>query len=282
MPDWLWQEWMRDYGVETALGIAGSVLSEAPVDFTVRDDAQGWAEKLEAQILPNGSLRKAMAGFIPALPGYDDGAWWVQNAAASIPVHVMGDMRGKTVVDLCAAPGGKTAQLAVAGAEVIAVDRSAQRMKRLQENMQRLKCVVTTVVADGAVWQPPAPVDAVLLDAPCTATGTLRHQPDALHLKAFADQEKLVALQKKLLLNAAAMLKPGGMLLYCTCSLQKAEGENQTDWFLSQGLNVQLNPIKSEQIPEMQTPRGELRILPTHWADFNGIDGFYVARFARI
>jgi 16S rRNA (cytosine967-C5)-methyltransferase len=281
MPDWLWQEWVKDYGVEVALGIASTVLTEAPVDFSVRGDAQDWAQKLDAQVLPNGSLRRATSGLVTALPGYDTGDWWVQNAAAAIAVQAMGDVAGKTVVDLCAAPGGKTAQLAADGAKVIAVDRSAARMRRLQENMHRLNMAVEAVIADGAVWQPSAPVDAVLLDAPCTATGTLRHQPDALHLKDPADQVKLAALQKKLLLNAAKMLKPGGMLLYCTCSLQKAEGEAQTDWLLQQGLPLRLNPITMDQIPEMRTTRGELRILPTRWADFNGIDGFYVARFAR-
>lgn len=284
-PEWLWQTWLRDYGVETALDIAAANLNEAPVDFTVRGDARAWAEKLGAQYLPTGSLRMQAAGFVPGLPGFDDGAWWVQNAAAALPVKFLGDVRGKSVVDLCAAPGGKTAQLAAAGARVTAIDRSPQRMARLRENLQRLKCDnVETVVADSAVWQPAEKVDAVLLDAPCTATGTIRHQPDVLHLKDARDQEKMAALQKRLMENAVKMLKPGGVLVFCTCSIQKAEGEYQTDSLAVQNLPVVLSPIRAEEldgIAEMLTPRGELRALPHHWAAWGGIDGFYAARFIR-
>lgn len=280
-PDWLWQKWMDDYGVETALGIAAANLAEAPVDFTVKSDAEGWARKLDATLLPTGSLRKPSGGFIPDLAGYNDGEWWVQGAAAALPAKVLGDVRGKTVVDLCAAPGGKTAQLAAAGADVFAIDRSAPRMKRLEENMSRLKLAVATVVADGGQWQPPKKVDAVLLDAPCTATGTIRHQPDVLHAKEIADHDKHVALQRKLMLNAVKMLKDGGQMIYCTCSLQKDEGERQADWLLAQGLGVRLVPIEWPEISGMITPRGEIRTLPSHWLELGGMDGFYVAKFVR-
>lgn len=281
-PDWLWQEWIADYGVETALDIAAANLAEAPVDFTVKDNPAHWAEKLEGVLLPTGSIRRQSAGFIPGLPGFEEGSWWVQGAAAALPATVLGDVAGKTVVDLCAAPGGKTAQLAAMGARVIAVDRSAQRMKRLRENMARLKLSVTEIVADGALWQPEEKADAVLLDAPCTATGTIRHQPDLLHLKAPADQEKLVALQRRLLMNAVGMLKPGGVLVYCTCSLQKEEGERQTDWLLEQGAVVRLSPIESPAIAGMITPRGEIRCLPVHWQDKGGMDGFYIVKFLKL
>lgn len=283
-PEWLWREWMNDYGVEQALDIAAGNLSESPVDFTLRGEAKTWAEKLEAEFLPTGSLRRDSAGFVPELPGYDEGAWWVQNAAAALPVKLFPEIKGKTVIDLCAAPGGKTAQLAAAGATVIALDRSSGRLARLNENMMRLGFDAQTVVADGAVWQPVEKADAVLLDAPCTATGTIRHQPDVLHLKDIRDQEKLVALQRRLLTNALDMLKPGGILIYCTCSIQKAEGEKQTEWFLSQGLPVQLSPIAAGElsgIEEMLTPKGEIRALPCHWKDIGGIDGFYIARFVK-
>jgi len=284
-PAWLWTQWMQDYGVETALDIAAAHLSEAPVDFTARGNPQQWAERLGAALLPSGSLRLKSAGFVPGLAGFEEGAWWVQNAAAAMPVKFLGDVRDKTVVDLCAAPGGKTAQLAAAGARVVALDRSAQRMARLQENVERLALEnVTTVIADGAVWQPPAPVEAVLLDAPCSATGTIRHQPDVLYLKDMRDQEKLAALQKRLLKNAAAMLKPGGILLYCTCSIQKAEGEAQTDWVLAEGLPLRLDPIRPGEVAginAMLTARGEFRALPHHWVEHGGIDGFYAARFVK-
>lgn len=286
-PAWLWQGWVEDYGVETALDIAAANLTESPVDFTLRDSEKTleWSKQLDATVLPTGSLRKDSAGFVPGLPGFDDGAWWIQNAAAALPIKLMGDVRGKKVADLCAAPGGKTAQLVAAGADVIALDRSAPRIKRLVENMMRLNMSVATVTADAATWLPPEPLDAVLLDAPCTATGTLRHQPDALHLKDPRDQEKLAALQRRLLENAVKMLKPGGVLLYCTCSLQKAEGEAQVEWLLKQGMPVALSPVKDTEIDgisEMVTREGYLRVLPSHWKDFDGIDGFFVARFARL
>lgn len=288
-PDWLWQQWLDDYGVEAALDIAGANLGEAPVDFTVKENPALWAERLAATLLPTSSLRLPSAGFVPGLAGFDDGAWWVQNAAAALPVkfiaaHFRGDMRGKKIIDLCAAPGGKTAQLAAMGADVIALDRSAPRLKRLQENMARLKLSAASVVADGAAWMPPAPVDAVLLDAPCSATGTIRHQPDVLRLKDIRDQDKLAALQKRLMLNAMKMLKPGGVLLYCTCSVQKAESEAQTDWLLAQDAGAALSPIRAGEVAginAMLTPRGELRALPHHWREYGGIDGFYAARFVK-
>ncbi len=281
-PDWLWSEWVRDYGVETALDIAASHLQESPVDFTVKSDPEGWAKKLEAELLPTGSMRKPASGFIPDLAGYNDGEWWVQNAAAALPAKLFSDLKGKTVVDLCAAPGGKTAQMASAGAHVIAADRSAERMKRLAENMARLKLDVEMVVADGANWKPKQKVDAVLLDAPCSATGTIRHQPDVLHAKTPKDQEKHVQLQRNLMVNALYMLKEGGELIYCTCSLQKDEGERQTDWFLSQEkLPVKQIPIQYAAVVDMITPRGEIRCLPSHWKDRGGLDGFYVAKFVR-
>ena len=280
-PDWLWAQWMNDYGVETALDIAAANLDEAPVDFTVKNAPDAWAQKLEATLLPTGSLRKPSSGFIPDLAGYNDGEWWVQGASAALPAKVFSDLKSKTVIDLCAAPGGKTAQMAMAGAHVIALDRSADRMKRLEENMARLKLNVEIVIADGAHWKPKQKVDAVLLDAPCTATGTVRHQPDVLNAKTPKDQEKMIALQRFLMTNAFYMLKEGGEMVYCTCSLQKDEGERQTDWFLAQGLAVKLVSIEWPEISEILTPRGEIRCLPSYWKDKGGMDGFYVAKFVR-
>ncbi len=284
-PAWLWNAWMADYGVETALDIAAANLDEGAIDFTVKNNPEEWAQKLEAALLPTGSLRREGGGFIPDLPGFVEGAWWIQNAAAAIPAKLFGDLKGKTVIDLCAAPGGKTAQLAAMGAQVIALDRSAERVRRLTENMERLNLKVETVIADGAVWQPAELVDAVLLDAPCTATGTIRHQPDVLWLKEPKDEEKLAALQKRLLENAAFMLKPGGVLIYCTCSLQKTEGENQAAWALRKQFGLQPLPITEKDLPgiaEMITPQGELRCLPQHWAGRGGLDGFYIARFVKV
>jgi 16S rRNA (cytosine967-C5)-methyltransferase len=284
-PAWMWNAWVRDYGEDHAALIAAANLNEAPIDFSVKHHPEQWAETLEAELLPTGSLRKKTGGFIPELPGFTQGMWWIQNAAAALPAQLFGDLKGKTAIDLCAAPGGKTAQLAATGAKVVAVDRSAQRMERLKENMQRLNFSVEIRAADGASFQPGEPADAVLLDAPCTATGTIRHQPDVLQLKEEADQTRLIETQRRLMLNALRMLKPGGVLVYCTCSLQKAEGEYQTDWLLAQGPGLALSPIRPGEIPgidEMITSRGELRILPTHWAEVGGMDGFYAARFLKI
>ncbi|HYD18145.1 MAG TPA: RsmB/NOP family class I SAM-dependent RNA methyltransferase [Patescibacteria group bacterium] len=283
-PEWLWHEWVNDYGVELALDIAAANLEEGAVDVTVKRDPEGWAEKLNGTLMPSGSIRLSGGGFIPDLPGFAEGEWWIQGAAAALPAKLFGDLQGKTVIDLCAAPGGKTAQLAAMGATVTALDRSAMRVKRLDENMARLGFTVETVIADGATWQPKERADAVLLDAPCSATGTIRHQPDVLRLKDIRDQEKLAALQRRLLVNALDMLKPGGTLVYCTCSLQKAEGESQTTWLLQQALPVQLASITAGEIggmEEMLCARGDVRCLPQHFAGYGGSDGFYIARFRR-
>lgn len=278
-PAWLWDAWTQDHGADRAARMALAGLDDPPLDLTVKADPESWAARLGARVLPTGSLRLDTGGAVTALPGFDEGAWWVQNAAAAMPARLLGPVAGKTVVDLCAAPGGKTAQLAAQGARVTAVDRSSTRLSRLKENMARLKFDVEVVAADGAEWRPPAPVDAVLLDAPCTATGTLRHQPDVLRLKTPDDLGRMVETQRRLLRNAAAMLKLGGVLVYCTCSVQKAEGEDQADWLLGQGLGLRLEPARLPGAEDFVTPKGEIRTLPGDWADLGGIDGFYAARF---
>lgn len=285
-PDWLWHCWVRDYGVQTALEIAAANMSEAPIDITVKENPELWAPRLEAKILPTGTLRRMEGGAISELEGFKDGAWWVQSLAASLPAKLFGDVKGKTIIDLCAAPGGKTAQLLSQGADVIAVDRSAGRMTRLRENMERLgyKDKITAIVADGAVWNPSQPVDGVLLDAPCTATGTIRHQPDVLRLKTPEDMARLLGTQTRLLENAALMLKPGGVLIYCTCSLQKSEGEERIDRFLEAGAPFTLSPINVSEIGGLEsllTRHGMIRSLPFHLAPSGGIDGFFIARLIR-
>ena len=285
-PDWLWNCWVRDYGVQTALEIAAANMSEAPVDITVKENPELWAARLEAKVLPNGTLRRMEGGAITEFEGFKDGAWWMQSLGAALPARLFGDVKGKTIVDLCAAPGGKTAQLLAQGAKVIAVDRSAGRMSRLKENMERLgyKDNITTIVADGAVWRPSVPVDGVLLDAPCTATGTIRHQPDVLRLKTPEDMAKLLGTQMRLLENVGAVLKPGGILIYCTCSLQKAEGEECVDKFLESGGPFSLAPIDVSEINGFEsivTRAGTIRSLPFHLAPSGGIDGFFIARLIR-
>ncbi len=284
-PDWLWNGWNAAYGEEACRAIAHAHLSEAPLDFTVKGEAEAWRDRLEAVLLPTGSLRRAPGGAITALPGYDDGAWWVQDAAAALPARLLGDVRGKRVADLCAAPGGKTAQLAAAGAEVFALDRSERRLRRLSANLTRLGLSARIETADAAAWTPPAPLDAVLLDAPCSATGTLRRHPDALWLKRPEDVVKLTRTQDRLLAAAAAMLAPGGLLVYCTCSLQPEEGAARIEALLQGGAPLRRRPIAAAEVgglAELITPAGDLRCLPYHLGENGGMDGFYAARLQRL
>lgn len=287
-PDWLLREWTSDYGTETAYNIARTSLCEAPLDISLKDsrDAAHWAQTLEAQILSTGTLRRPAGGAVQDLPGFADGMWWVQDAAAALPVHLMGNVVGKTVIDLCAAPGGKTAQLAAAGAHVIALDRSRQRLQRLEENMRRLRLDknVNVVVADAASWQPPQPASFILLDAPCSATGTIRRNPDILISKTKNDMDRLIELQARLLDAAAAMLAPGGILIYCTCSLQKAEGENQIELFLARRPEMRPMPISENEIGLTEgviTPQGDVRLLPSHLPTQGGMDGFFITCLKR-
>lgn len=274
-PDWLWESWVKAYGEATARAIAAAHLAEAPIDITVKADPALWAKPLEAELLPTGSLRRPSGGSIQDLPGFTEGAWWVQDAAAALPARLLGEVAGKTVADLCAAPGGKTAQLAAAGARVIALDRSVPRLLRLKENLDRLGLEAEAVAADAAQWQPAEPVDAVLLDAPCSATGTIRRHPDVPHLKRPEDVPRLAATQTRLLAAAAAMVRPGGLVIYCSCSLQPEEGPAHS----AHGLPLVRVPIGPAEVggqADLLTPDGDLRTLPSQ-----GMDGFFAVRLRR-
>lgn len=284
-PAWLWESWVRAYGEDTARAIAQAHLSEAPVDMTVASDPQGWAERLQAEILPTGSLRRCAGGDVSALVGYNEGAWWVQDMAAALPARLLGDVAGKRVADLCAAPGGKALQLAMAGARVTALDRSAARLERLRQNLKRLKLEAEIVTADVADWRPSELFDAVLLDAPCTATGTLRRHPDGMHLKGPGDVAAMAEQQAALLVAALGMVKPGGTLVYCVCSLEPEEGPSQIDRLLASGARVRRLPISVDEVgglTELITPSGELRSLPCHLAERGGMDAFFAARLERL
>jgi 16S rRNA (cytosine967-C5)-methyltransferase len=283
-PDWLWQSWSRAYGEPLARAIAVSHLREAPLDLTLRDDAEVWSVKLQGILLPTGTLRRAAGGSLVTLPGYTEGAWWVQDAAAALPARLFGALGGREVVDLCAAPGGKTAQLAAAGAKVTAVDRSPRRLDRLIANFQRLTLPIKAVAADALTWRPPRPVDAVLLDAPCTTTGAIRRHPDVPHLKAPDDVARLAAVQDNLLRAAMDMLRPGGTLVYCTCSLEPEEGPERIAGLLNTGAPVARRAIDPDEIgarPEWITVEGDLRTLPCHFDEYDGIDGFFCARLVK-
>ncbi|MCR9257035.1 MAG: RsmB/NOP family class I SAM-dependent RNA methyltransferase [Alphaproteobacteria bacterium] len=284
-PEWLLKSWIETYGEDVARQIALANLSEPPLDITLRNGVDGWAEKLEATMLPMGSLRKRFGGLITDMPGFNEGAWWIQDAAAAIPARLLGDIQGKTVIDLCAAPGGKTAQLAAAGAKVIAVDRSKSRLKALIQNLTRLRMPATVIRADANEWQPEEPVDAILLDAPCSATGTIRRHPDILHLKTPSDIEALSRVQGTILENASKMLKPGGTIVYCTCSIEAVEGPAIVSEFLEDHPEFRRSPINPSElggITEVLTADGDLRSLPFHLGDQGGMDGFYAARLQLV
>jgi 16S rRNA (cytosine967-C5)-methyltransferase len=287
VPAWMLSRWSAAYGAENTKKIAHAIVQEPPLDITTARDAPAWAERLGGVLLSTGSIRIQEAGRIEELSGYSDGAWWVQDAAAALPARLLGDVAGQRVADLCAAPGGKTAQLCAAGAKVTAVDISPARLKRVAENLGRLKLEAELVAADVTAWSPEQPFDAILLDAPCTATGTIRRHPDILHIKSAADIEAMTGLQAALLDRAAAAVQPGGQLVYCTCSLEPDEGVVQIERFLSQNSNWQRMPLTPEEIggdASWITPRGDLTTLPfflNGMKPHGGIDGFFAARLRR-
>jgi 16S rRNA (cytosine967-C5)-methyltransferase len=287
-PEWLMTRWTAHYGPETAHAIAAANGRESALDLTVKSDAEAWAAKLDGRVMPTGSVRTAVHGTVPALPGFDEGAWWVQDAAAALPARLFGAVEGKRIADLCAAPGGKTAQLVLAGAKVTAVDRAPARLKRLEENLARLSLTAEIVCADVAEWSA-EPFDAVLLDAPCSSTGTIRRHPDVPWLKSAADITKLSALQRRLIARAAALTKPGGTLIYCTCSLEPEENEAIVAELLASDASVRRAPIADGEVfgqSAFITADGDLRTLPCHFPDadsrFTGIDGFYAARLVKL
>lgn len=284
-PDWLWNRWEADYGMDTAQRIGEAHLREAALDLSVKQDPEGWAKILDGAVLKTGTVRVPHSGAIEKLEGFSDGQWWVQDAAAALPASLFGDVKGKRIADLCAAPGGKTAQLAQSGAEVTAVDSSKKRLERLRENMSRLELRVETVCADAGEWRGEGDFDGVLLDAPCTGTGTLRRHPDIAYLKNARDLEELSLLQARLLRHSVTLLRPGGTLMYCTCSLEKEEGEGQISDLLRDVKDLRVEPIRSDEIggyDSWVTGEGFLRTLPFHLAEKDeklaGIDGFFVAR----
>jgi len=289
-PSWLFARWKKAYGADTARAIAQANGHEPALDLTVKDNRETWAERLHGRVLPTGSVRTLAQGAISLLPGFNEGAWWVQDAAASLPARLLGDVRGLNVADLCAAPGGKTAQLAYAGARVAAVDRSPARLNRLRDNLERLALQADCIAADVLEWQPQPsqPFDAVLLDAPCSSTGTIRRHPDVPWLKGEADIATLAALQPKLLDRALTLLKPGGIMVYCVCSLEPEEGIEQIAALLTRDASVARKPVTAEEVggqADFITPDGDLRTLPLHLPDpdprWGGLDGFYAARLVK-
>jgi len=285
VPAWLWQRWCTAYGEGDARRIAEASLVEPPLDIVSKPGTDGaaWAGRLGGRLLPTGAIRLAAHGRIEDLPGYAEGAWWVQSAAAALVTRAAGDVAGLEVADLCAAPGGKTAGLAAAGARVTAVDDAPVRLGRLRENLARLGLDAEVVTADVTAWAPGRAFDAVILDAPCTATGTVSRHPDILRLKGPSDVARMAKVQEAMLTNAATLVKPGGVLVYGTCSLEPEEGRAQIDAFLARTPAFRHAPIAPSDIGAEPAwiADGDVRTLPFHLGEWGGMDGFYISRLQR-
>ncbi|KEC55990.1 RsmB/NOP family class I SAM-dependent RNA methyltransferase [Bartonella koehlerae] len=295
VPLWFGQLLVSTYGKEKADQILEIQSVPPPLDLTVKSDSHGWAERLGGVVLPNGSVRLSrLEGSVSELPGYMEGAWWIQDFAAALPACLLGNIHGKQVADLCASPGGKTAQLALQGAEVTAIELSANRLKRLKANMERLHFSVRCCEGDVKNFHPKQLFDAVLLDAPCSSTGTIRRHPDILWTKSMNDVAKLAALQYDLLVAAIALLKKEGRIVFSNCSLAKEEGEDLIARILSERGDIVLEPICAEEMGVMAhllSVEGILRTTPADCCheDFNaekniflGMDGFFAARLRKV
>ena len=283
-PDWLWKRWSLVYGDEAAALIGCAHARKPPLDISFGPDAERWMAALGGTPLPNGQLRLPPDHApVPELPGYGEGGWWVQDAAATIPVDLLGPVDGVDVLDLCAAPGGKTMQLAAGGAQVTAVDISEPRLARLQANLARtglaaeVRCCDVLSPSLTGVW------DAVMLDAPCSATGTIRRHPELPHLRKEEQLRELVALQRRMLRKAASLVKPGGIMVYCTCSLEPEEGEAQIDWLLRWNGDFEPAGAALPWLPaEAVSAQGRVRTLPfMQFGNACGLDGFFVAALRR-
>ena len=288
VPPWLLARWIAHYGETVARDIAIAIGHEPSLDITVKSDAAQWATRLHGETLPTGTVRTLLQGSVTMLPGFTEGHWWVQDAAAALPARLFGDVAGKSSADLCAAPGGKTAQLAHAGARVTAIDRSPGRMARLRGNLARLALEAEVVVVDAVEWNSSGGFDGILVDAPCTSTGTIRRHPDVAWLRQEAETGALMALQQRLLQRAVTLLRPGGTLVYCTCSLEPEEGEQAISALLANESIMRRAPIDAGEVAglaELLTAEGDLRTLPCHLPHHDprlgGLDGFYAARLVK-
>ncbi len=287
-PKWLWESWQNAYGDATCRLIAEAHLQEPPLVLSVKSNAAAMAKSLEAELLPTGSLKLESGGMIDSLPGYEEGTWWVQDSAAALPAKIllaaMDTQKTLRILDLCAAPGGKTAQLAASGATVTAIDRSKKRLAVLRENLKRLNLTATVVTADAATYTPPNTIDGMLIDAPCTATGTMRRHPDIARTKRPDDGLRLSELQKAMLDKAIENLLPGAVLVYSVCSLQPEEGPDVVKAILAKHGEIKRLPIDPVEfgLPKAtQTENGDIRTFPCHLADYGGMDGFFIARLHR-
>lgn len=283
LPKWFYSRLSKVYGEDAAQRMAQAQLIPSVIDLTVKSNPEGWAEKLNGQVMPNGTVRLgSFEGSVSALEGFDQGEWWVQDFSASMPVRLMGDLKGKRVADLCAAPGGKTAQLILSGATVTALDQSGNRLKRLRENLGRLQMQAELVETNMLKFQPTELFDAVLLDAPCSSTGTLRKHPDVCWTKDEKDIAKLAGLQEQMLRHAITLVKPGGIVVFSNCSLDPSEGEEMVARVLASETSLERVPVTVDAFPGMEiavNPDGDLRTTPDM---FGGVDGFYATVLRRV
>jgi len=297
MAPWLHKRVKKAYGLNRATKIATQHMLEPVVDITVRDNPALWAKRLTGITLFGNTVRVARKGKVETWPGYEEGAWWVQDAAASLPAHLLGDVAQLQVADLCAAPGGKTAQLAAKGAHVTAVETSASRLDRLKQNFGRLNLTANFINADLFDWQPQHLFDAVLLDAPCSSTGTVRRHPDVQWIKSPQIVSELANLQERMILHAARFVKPGGCLVFANCSIDRTEGEDIYARIIKGKHGLDPSPVMATELfgrDEMITGQGTVRTLPCHLQDmkpppqstieperYSGLDGFFAARFIK-
>lgn len=282
LPDWLIARWRAAHGAESAKAIAAALGEEPPLDLSLRSDPEAWAERLGGSLVLGASVRLREAAPVTELAGYAEGQWWVQDAAAALPARLLAPNAGARVLDVCAAPGGKTLQLAAMGCAVTALDASEARLGRLRENLARTGLIAELVCADAGAWRPPAPYEAVLLDAPCSATGTLRRHPEAAWLRTPEQLRRYAGEQARLFAAAAALTAPGGRLVYAVCSLEPEEGEAIVA--AAEGLGLRPDPVRPEELaglPEAVTPAGHVRSFPHHLAEAGGLDGFFIARFRK-
>lgn len=287
LPDWLAARWRATYGEPALIGMALAAREEPPTDLSLKPglDAEAVASMVDGSVLPGGTVRTGLRGDVAGWPGFQDGIWWVQDAAAAVPARLLDVKAGETALDLCAAPGGKTLQLAAAGADVVALDRSEARLKRLRRNFERTGLTAEVVAVPAEDWDDARTFDAVLLDAPCTATGTFRRNPEALRATRPAEVAKLADVQHRLLDVAATKVKPGGRMVYCVCSLEREEGETQIIAFLRRNPAFKLAPADPEAVgapSEALAKEGWLRILPSMWPEQGSLDGFFAARLERV
>lgn len=288
IPDWLRTKWQRLYGENALAAFAKALLAPPPLDLSLKADDPELIEALKGQKTLSGALRLvARDRPVSELPGYAEGAWWVQDIAATLAARLITVPDGARVLDMCAAPGGKTAQLAHAGYHVSALDIDSERMLRLENNLTRIGYKIERLTEDGTAYAAPAPFEAILLDAPCSATGTFRRHPELLWHRAPADIANRAGLQRRLVANAARNLAPGGTLIYCTCSLEPEEGEDQANWIAASGLGLVPDPVDAEEIDNFSAPLTATGTLRTHPGQTlpghakGSLDGFFIARFKK-